>query len=80
MTNTKYKKILTKTIKIGEKEIVYSIENLFASGEYSVSPAIADKNAKIFFDWKNEMKKFKVINMEYNSGGVADLNHNIIIK
>ena len=80
VTNTKYKKILTKTIKIGEKEIVYSIENLFASGEYSVSPAIADKNAKIFFDWKNEMKKFKVINMEYNSGGVADLNHNIIIK
>jgi len=77
VTNTQFKKINTGSVDIGKKEVSYLIENRFGTGDFCVSPAIADKNAKIFFDWKDDMKKFKIINKEFNSSGFADFIHEI---
>ena len=79
VTNTNFKKIETGNFKLGKTQVSFEVENYFSNGTYSVSPAIAGKDAKIFFDWKNDHKSFIVIN-EYVSSGVADFKHNITIN
>lgn len=79
VTNTYFKKINTGVFEKGIKEINFVLENVFANGTYSVSPAIADSAAKIFYDWKSDCKTFVIIN-DYVSNGIVDLKHNIIIS
>ncbi|HPN54849.1 MAG TPA: ABC transporter ATP-binding protein [Candidatus Moranbacteria bacterium] len=79
ITNTWYKKIETGLFQKGIIQVDFEFENAFANGTYSISPAIADKDAKIYFDWKHDMKSFVVLN-EYASNGIVDFKHNIFIK
>jgi ABC-type polysaccharide/polyol phosphate transport system ATPase subunit len=80
VTNTLFKKIKTNVVKKGFVEVDFFIDNYLAGGSYFVSPAIANKHASIHFDWKDKMKQFDVINLEYLSNGIADFRHEIIIK
>ena len=79
VTNTSFKRIKTGKFCIGRREIIFEVENYFSNGTYSVSPAVADKDAKIFFDWKSDYRVFVVVN-EYESNGIVDFKHNIVIK
>lgn len=80
ITNTQFKKIKTGNVKSGITKVSFKIDNCLATGTHSVSPAIANESATIFFDWRDDFKQFNVINKEYNSSGICDLNHSIIIK
>ena len=80
VTNTEFKKMVTGTIPVGGTEVVFEIKNRLATGTYSITPAIADVTAKIFFDWKDNLKQLNIINREYNSFGTSDFEHKIIIK
>jgi len=79
VTNTQLKMVNTGNVLEGEKTVSFIIDNLFGTGTYSVSPAIADVNARIFYDWKDDFKKFNIMNIKYNSGGIVDFNHSINI-
>jgi ABC-type multidrug transport system ATPase subunit len=79
ITNTYFKRVDTGIFGKGNKEIDFILENVFSNGTYSISPAVADSDAKIYFDWKNDMKTFVVFN-DYASNGVVDFKHKIIIK
>jgi vacuolar-type H+-ATPase subunit H len=80
VTNTQFKKIKTGNVKVGINRVIYEIENCLATGMYQISPAIADENAKIFYDWKDNLKQLNIINKEYNSFGICDLAHSIVIE
>jgi len=80
VTNTEFKKMVTGTMPVGGTEVVFEIKNRLATGTYSITPAIADVTAKIFFDWKDNLKQLNIINREYNSFGTSDFEHKIIIK
>jgi hypothetical protein len=77
--NTLHKKIKTGFVEKGEKVFIFSIENYFSTGNYSVSPAIATKN-KNNIDWKDKIRYFKVVNKDFSSNAIADFRTNIIIK
>lgn len=79
VANTVFKKINVGQVNKGNLNVTFIIENLFASGEYYLSPAIAD-NARRIIDWKEEILRFNVINKEFNSGGVVDFSHEIKIN
>ena len=77
ITNTRFKNITTGLIGKGKLIVDFEMANCFANGIYQITPAIANKDAKIFFDWKDNFKQFSVLNREYNSGGIVDLDHQI---
>ena len=80
ITNTMFKKVESGFVKIGKVCVNFKINNFLAGGSYFVSPAIADKDAKIHYDWKDKFKQFNVVNAEYISNGIVDFQHEIIIK
>jgi ABC-type glutathione transport system ATPase component len=60
-TNTKVEKIETGEFKPGEKlSIVYEIDNIFGNGRYKISPAVANENTNVFFDWREGLVEFFV--------------------
>lgn len=77
--NTLYKKINTSTIRNGIKTVEFVIENQFATGTYTVSPAVATEDRKNL-DWQDNMKSFRVINEAFNSKAIADFKTTINIK
>ena len=79
VTNTDFKKIKTGQFSKGKTQVIFNVNNHFASGKYFVSPAIAKDDAKTFYDWKDDFASFSVIN-SYNSGGIVDLKHEIKIQ
>lgn len=79
ITNTSFRRMETGVFKNEEKDIEFILENVLASGTYSVSPAIADRYANTYFDWKNDMTQFVAVN-EYISNGLVDLKHDIFIR
>ncbi|MDI6778017.1 MAG: ABC transporter ATP-binding protein [Patescibacteria group bacterium] len=80
ITNTDFKGIRTKIMEVGSAEVEFAIENHFAEGVFYVSPAIASEGAKVFYDWKDNMKSLKIVNGEYISGGLVDFKHSINIR
>jgi len=77
--NTQYKKMQTSSILAGKVKITFEIENYFATGTYSVSPAIATDSQKTI-DWLDNGALFKVVNPDYTSNAIADFNTKIIIS
>jgi ABC-2 type transport system ATP-binding protein len=64
-TNTKVEKISTGTVNPGDTiEIEYEIDNIFGNGNYTVSPAIANEDTNIFYDWRDDLVKFYVTGWE----------------
>ncbi|MEI7690673.1 MAG: ABC transporter ATP-binding protein [bacterium] len=79
VTNTEFKKVDTSKFDKGLVEVKYKIENILAPGHYSISPAIADSSGRIL-DWEDDLASFRVVNRDYESGGLVDLEHDIIIS
>ena len=81
ITNTFTKNILTGDINSGNLSVSYEFPNYFTAGKYSVSPAVCDKNQRIFYDWKDDYAHFYV----QSSRGILsyhgiDLPHSIKLK
>jgi len=79
VTNTEMKKVNTNRCELGFFEIVFKIKNVLAPGRYTVSPAIADASKRILI-WLDDEVSFRVVNSQYTSGGLVDLEHTILIK
>lgn len=62
VTNTKITNQKMPDFKKGQtKTISCRVENIFSNGAYSVSPAIASNDAKVFYDWIEDALKVKVM-------------------
>lgn len=80
VTNTLWKKIKTGNYKKNQEVIVsYEIENLLIKGDYSISPAIANKNGKHFYDWNESSHVFSIVSQN-ETGGMIVLDHDIEIR
>ena len=60
-------------------EVYFSLENDFEIGEYTVTPAVADKKAKNFHDWRNNYRKFIVYRQE-KTGGIIYQPIKIVVE
>jgi ABC-type polysaccharide/polyol phosphate transport system ATPase subunit len=66
VTNTKAKRIKTGTLEAGETfRTVFAIDTVLSDGTYSVSPAIASEDAKIFYDWIEDACEFDVAGWDF---------------
>lgn len=80
VTNTNFQNIKTGVLKKGLLQVDYRVENYFCGGMYTISPAIASENARFYYDWRDEMTVFKIMDQEYTSGGMVEFKHAITIK
>lgn len=61
VTNTKITNQKLPDFRKGEiKQVKCQIENIFSNGAYSISPAIASNDTKVFYDWIEDALKIKV--------------------
>ncbi len=79
VTNTLLKEVKTNTCGPGKVTIDFMIENVFSAGKYTVSPAVANDLATLFYDWKEAMSCFSV-QSNNPSGGIIEMRHQISIK
>lgn len=78
-SNTYWSKIVTKDMKKNEKRIVvWEIPNIFTSGEFFISPAVASKRGVIMFDWRENFASMKV-RKTLPTTGQTNVNHDIRI-
>lgn len=67
-TNTRVENVTSPNIKKGEKVVVdFRLKNVFGNGEYLLTVLVAEKQAGgAYFDWKDNISKFKVSDREYD--------------
>lgn len=76
-SNTKWKSIKTGIIKKGEsRQIEWMIPNIFRTGTYTVSPAIAHEDGLAFYDWQDNVKSF-TITKKQETAGLVLVEHDI---
>lgn len=80
VTNTLAKKVTTGTINPGKLVMTIEIDNKFADGEFRISPAMANDNAKYYFDWLDDAAQFYIKNNINKSGGLVDFEHTLEVK
>ncbi|MBX4197085.1 ABC transporter ATP-binding protein [Candidatus Saccharibacteria bacterium] len=79
-TNTKVEKVDTGLVKAGEAvEINYEIDNIFGNGSYTVSPAVANEDTNVFYDWRDNLIKFHIAGWD-NPHTEIHPKHNISLK
>jgi ABC-type polysaccharide/polyol phosphate transport system ATPase subunit len=77
VTNTKVKKINTGAVTSGEKlKVVFDMENVLSDGTYSISPAVADDDGKVFYDWVEDACTFDIGGWEFPAA-LIQVDHNI---
>jgi ABC-type glutathione transport system ATPase component len=80
VTNTKAKKVKTGTLQTGDTyRAVFTVDTVLSDGTYSVSPAIASEDAKIFYDWIEDACEFDVAGWEFPAALVQP-EHSISIN
>ncbi len=79
LSNTEFKKIETGVLTPGKFKVSFKIKNLLTSGVYYISPAIATNLAKVI-DWKEDFKLFNIIDESYDSTGLVNLEHDILLE
>ncbi|PJE65271.1 ABC transporter ATP-binding protein [Candidatus Saccharibacteria bacterium CG10_big_fil_rev_8_21_14_0_10_47_8] len=62
-----------------EVEVIWDIPNIFNSGSFTASPAVADKAGSVIYDWRDELATFKV-RKTLQSAAFANVAHTMRIK
>lgn len=80
VTNTKVEKVTTGTYNKGQSvQIEFTFPNIFNTGTYAVSPAVADTQALEFYDWKEGAIQISSNGWE-NIAGLVHPEHTISIN
>lgn len=80
VTNTLLQKINTGQIKPGKILIEFNIKQILASGTYSLSLSICDSTKTNFYLLQDNCALFHVKNPKYDSHGLVDFYHKILIN
>ncbi len=60
-SNTLWKEVQTPNVPAGSRqEVTWLIPNLFTTGQYTISPAVADQFGKETYDWVDNMVSFRI--------------------
>jgi ABC-2 type transport system ATP-binding protein len=60
-SNTRWSHIDTLDIKKGETQsVIWDVPNIFNTGNYSISPAVANNSGAVMYDWRDGLTTIKV--------------------
>jgi ABC-type polysaccharide/polyol phosphate transport system ATPase subunit len=79
-TNTKLQKVEVPDMKKGQKmRVTFDIDGVFNNGSYLISPAVASRDASIFYDWLEGAARLTVAGNEASLGPVQP-GHTITVS
>lgn len=79
-SNTIWQRVDTKDLKEGETmTLEWTIPNAFNAGNFTISPAAANRIGSVMYDWRDELIEFK-INKELKSRSFINVPHTLIVK
>ena len=79
-TNTRLQRVRSQTYNNGERiSIEFAFTVTMMGGQYSLSPAVGNNDAKTYCDWVNDMLMLNVMHNNV-AEGICDLNPHISIK
>lgn len=79
-SNTKWLDIITKDVNKGKSINVYwELPNIFDTGNYYVSPAVADSHGSVIFDWRSDLSNFE-ISKKLQTTAIINTKHKILIS
>ncbi len=80
VSNTMWSKIKTGELKKGAQvQIEWKIKNIFNTGDYNISPAVANYDGYKTFDWRESLTRFKIRKVEQSSG-IVNIRHQIFLR
>jgi ABC-2 type transport system ATP-binding protein len=80
VSNTLWLKVPTDNVVAGDVVVVrWVIPNIFNTGDFFVSPAVASENGYTSFDWRENYLKFKVRKTAISSG-IVNTEHTISVR
>ena len=60
-SNTLWSEVKTENVEPGQKvAVTWIVPNIFNTGNFKVSPAVADHDGKVIYDWREAMAEFKI--------------------
>lgn len=78
-SNTMWSEVKTENVAPGQVvEVQWVVPNIFNAGNFKVSPAVADKDGGVIYDWRESMTEFKV-RKKLLTTAHANVAHNITI-
>lgn len=78
-SNTLWTHTQTEMVKENQKIIVeWVVPNVFNTGSYFISPAVANRNGSVIYQWRDSMALFKV-RKELESSAIINIPHSIKI-
>jgi len=79
-SNTLWMRTQTEIItKEQEVNVEWSVPNVFNTGSYFVSPAVADRNGSVIYQWRESMTLFK-IRKDLESSAIVNTPHDIKVS
>lgn len=79
-SNSMRLRLKTGHLKPGSKaEVIWEVPNIFNSGTFKVSPAVADKAGSVIYDWRDELATFKIRKI-LQSSAFTNIEHKMNIK
>ena len=79
-SNTLWSYMKTKRLIKGDTAVAkWIIPNVFNSGNYTISPAVANKSGLEMYEWVQDMKSFKIRKSE-EATSIINIKHKIIIN
>jgi hypothetical protein len=79
-SNTTWYAAKVSDIKAGmTQEVTWSVPNIFNTGTYKISPAVANNNGTLVYDWREAMAEFKV-RKKLESTAIVNMAHHLEIQ
>lgn len=79
-SNTMWSQIKTADVAPGHSvTVTWQVPNLFNTGNFIISPAVADRDGKIMYDWREGLVQFKVRKTQTTTAH-ANIAHTIIVE
>lgn len=76
-SNTLWSQIKTRSLQPGEElKVSWDVPNVFNTGTFNISPAIADYSGSTIYDWYEGMREFKVRKV-LSSSAIINTDHEI---
>lgn len=79
-SNTLWSDVKTSPMTKGAQvEVEWTIPNAFNSGQFTLSPAVANRLGTIMYDWRDELISFKV-HKKRHSAAIINVPHELTLK
>lgn len=79
-SNTLWTDTSTEELISGEAaNVSWLVPNIFSNGEFAISPAVANRDGTVIYNWKDNLASFKIRKVQPSGAAFTNIKHSITI-